>query len=276
MSMNKTPIMTRFHGVIPATLVLALMLATTRGRADEPSRPPDGYDRLVKPFFGQYCSKCHGEKKPKGGLRLDALGSDFATPASATHWTDIMDRINAGEMPPEGSPRPKPDEAAKVAEWIAAQLTEADASRNAGLGEKVSFRRLTREEYRNTIRDLLGVTCDVNDPGGLPEDPDWQGVERVGSVLTLSPSHVEKYLSTAEAALAEALPTGPKPPREVIHWSPFDLRWGYAWNAVARDYIAQDSPTRSASTSCRTMARPARPARARCSRSIRPANTTSA
>ena len=75
-----------------------------------------------------------------------------------------MDRINSGEMPPTKEPRPKAEEVARVAEWIAAQLTEAEAARQAATGEKVSFRRLSREEYRNTIRDLLGVTYDAERP----------------------------------------------------------------------------------------------------------------
>ena len=41
-------------------------------------------------------------------------------------------------------------------------------------------------------RQHLGlVTYDAKDPAGLPEDPDWQGFERIGSVLTISAAHVE-------------------------------------------------------------------------------------
>jgi hypothetical protein len=57
--------------------------------------------------------------------------------------------------------------------------------------------RLTREEYVNTMRDLIGVD-DATDPGGLLEDPEWNGFERLGSVLTLSPTHIEKYIEAAE------------------------------------------------------------------------------
>jgi len=65
---------------------------------------------------------------------------------------------------------------------------------------------LTRDEYANTIQDLLGVPFDATDPAGLPEDSEWHGFERIGSVLSVSPSHVEKYLAAAEAVLAEAFP----------------------------------------------------------------------
>ena len=182
------------------------------------------FEREVKPFLARHCLSCHGEKKQKGDLRVDLLEGKFGEPRMAGRWTEVMDRINSGEMPPENELRPKAEEVARVAEWIASQLTEAEAARQASTGEKVSFRRLSREEYRNTIRDLLGVSFDADDPTGLPEDPDWQGFERIGSVLTLSTAHVEKYLSAAETALDEAMRLGARPKREVIRWSASKMR----------------------------------------------------
>ena len=65
--------------------------------------------------------------------------------------------------------------------------------RQSSAGERVAFRKLTRDEYGNTIRDLLGVNFDVKAPSGLPEDPDWKGFERIGSVLTpVSYTHLEQ------------------------------------------------------------------------------------
>ena len=104
---------------------------------------------------------------------------------------------------------------------------------------QVAFRRLTREEYRNTIRDLLGVTYDVADPTGLPEDPDWHGFQRIGSVLTISPTHIEKYLTAAEAVLNEAVAVGPQPKRDAMHWDPFLLRSGFAWGSVQKEFGAR-------------------------------------
>ena len=187
--------------------------------------PGAGLDTVVKPFFTEHCAKCHGEKKHKGDLRVDTLTIDFDSPKIMGHWEEIMNRINSGDMPPDDvEKRPQPDDIARVAEWIAAQLREADSAKQSSAGERVAFRKLSREEYANTIRDLLGVTFDVADPAGLPEDPDWHGIQRIGSVLTLSPTHVEKYLAAAETVLNEALSLSPQPKRDVIHWSPFFLR----------------------------------------------------
>ena len=188
---------------MPPLRTIACILAASLGISAAAS---PGFDTVVKPFLAEHCVRCHGEKKQKGNLRLDTLSRDFAAPLSASHWADVMERISTGEMPPEDEPKPKVAEAARIAEWIAGQIKEGEKTRLARR-ERVTFHKLTREEYANTIRDLLGVNFDATDPTGLPEDPSWQGFERIGSVLSLSPAHVEKYFAAAEAVLNEALPT---------------------------------------------------------------------
>src|SRR5262249_8976941 len=143
----------------------------------------------------------------------------------AGRWGDVIERLNTGEMPPKGEPKPKPDESAKVVEWLTARLKEGEASRNSKR-DRVTFHKRTRDEYANAVRDLLGVRYDVSDPTGLPEDPNWHGFERIGSVLSLSPAHVEKYFAAAESILAEALPDK-APEKKVTRWTPFDCR---GWN----------------------------------------------
>ena len=203
-----------------ACFVLAGLLALTSARGGS---PPD-YDKAIKPFLAEHCDRCHGEKKHKGELRLDTLSRDFSLGASAMHWADVMDRISSGQMPPDDEPQPKAEEAARIVEWLAARLKEGESARMAQW-ERVTFYKLTREEYANTLFDLLGVHYDATDPTGLPEDPNWQGFERIGAVLSLSPAHVEKYFAAAEGALAEALPVAAAKPLN-LHWDALDLRGG--------------------------------------------------
>lgn len=157
-------------------------------------------------------------------MRLDTLSRDFLGGGSAGHWGDVLERISAAEMPPEDEPQPSSEESAKVVEWIAARLKEGEAARLAKR-ERVTFHRLTRDEYASTIFDLLGVRYDAADPTGLPEDGEWQGFERIGSVLSLSPSHVEKYFAAAESVLAEALPDKRAEPF-LVRRDAIDLRGG--------------------------------------------------
>ena len=125
-------------------------LGQTHGRAGAVS-----FDTVIKPFFAQHCARCHGEKKHEGDLRIDTLVIDFNSPKVMAHWEEIMNRLNSGDMPPEDEPRPRPEDSARVTAWIAGQLHEADVVRQASGTERVSFRKLSREEYANSIRDLL-------------------------------------------------------------------------------------------------------------------------
>ncbi len=167
----------------------------------------------IGPFFENNCYSCHGEKKQKGKFRLDQAPRESGAPGFEQPWSMALERITNGEMPPPEE-KQQPTQAARLqaAEWITDQLKLAEAQRLA-TSEKVSLRKLTREEYANTLRDLLGVTYEPADPGGLPEDPNWHGFERIGPVQTLSPAHIERYLAAAEMVMDEVLPTGaaPKP-----------------------------------------------------------------
>jgi hypothetical protein len=203
---------------VPILLALGVSLAS----AASPQAGASDFDKAIQPFLQEHCDRCHNEKKHKGEFRLDTLSHDFEHGGSAMHWADILDRISSGEMPPEEEKQPKAEEAAKIVEWLAARLKEGETARLAKR-ERVSFYKITREEYANTVRDLLGVHYDPTDPTGLSEDSEWQGFERIGSVLSISPSHVEKYFNAAETVLAEALP--PKPPVKFFkHKTALDLR----------------------------------------------------
>jgi hypothetical protein len=210
---------------------LAALIAIAAPCAATTPDSPDALAEFAKsaqPFFAEHCDRCHNDKKQKGDFRIDTLSREFHSGKDAGKWADLMDKIASGEMPPEDEKQPNPEERARILEWIAGKLKEGEAARLAKR-EKVSFHKLTREEYVNTIKDLLGVTYDAADPTGLSEDDAWNGFERIGSVLSLSPSHVEKHFAAAETILAEAFPE--KPPVKFIRRkdaielrSPLDLR----------------------------------------------------
>ncbi len=167
--------------------------------------PPAGLDPDVKVFFEEHCYDCHDATTQKGDFRMDTLSTQVGI-ENTPQWLEIMERISSGEMPPKKvKNRPKAHDSAKIVEWLATKMKEGESVRMASRAP-VSYNRLSRDEYVNTVRDLLGVRFNAADPGAFLEDPEWHGFERIGSVLTLSPSNVEKYLSAAETILAEAYP----------------------------------------------------------------------
>jgi mono/diheme cytochrome c family protein len=194
----------------PFLLTACLMLSSPAGLSAEPAGKlaPN-----VHRFLEMHCQKCHGKNKQEGDFRIDKLSPRVGL-EDTPQWIEIMERVNAGEMPPkEEKVQPTPDKKAEIVEWIATRMKEGEAIRMA-TRDRVSYRRLTREEYVYTVRDLIGVQYDATDPGGLLEDPEWHGFERIGSILTLSPSHIEKYIKAAEVVLSEAYPDTPVEYRE--------------------------------------------------------------
>jgi len=190
-----------------AAIAAACLLSSTSARDAEPGTtvPDAGFERTVKPFFATYCDRCHDAKTQEGKFRLDTLPRDFTDEASAQRWGEVLFRMNSGEMPPKDEPQPKPAELGHTATWISARLHEGEAARMAKRGP-VAHYRLSRDEYANTVYDLLGIQYDVNLPGAFNEDPRWHGFERVGSMLSLSPSHVDRYFKAAEEVLGRAFP----------------------------------------------------------------------
>jgi len=164
--------------------------------------------RAVEPheaFLEKHCARCHGPEKMKGELRIDRLSRDFKTGADATRWAEVIERVNAGEMPPKSEPKPTQQEIAGFVTKLDSLIKEGRASR-MGARSPVAHYRLSRKEYQNTIYDLLGVRYDPTKPGELNADSLWHGYERLGSELTLSPSHVDRYYRAAELILERAFP----------------------------------------------------------------------
>ena len=184
----------------PMTMLLLLMLfASTCLAADS---PPDEASTV---FFKTHCVRCHDAQKQEGNFRLDTLARDFVTQQAAERWAEVLFRINSGEMPPKSEAQPQAEELGKVTEWISTRLKEGEAARMARRGP-VTLYRLSRDEYAYTVFDLLGVHYDGKLPGGLNEDPRWHGFDRVGALLTLSPSHVDRYLRAADTVITRAFP----------------------------------------------------------------------
>lgn len=188
-------------------------------------QPSDG----VELYFREHCLRCHGEEKQKGDFRIDTLSRDFTLGGDAELWFEVVTRIGAGEMPPEDEPQPAAEESNRVMEWLASRIREGESARKAKRAP-VTHYRLSRDEYAHTVHDLLGIRYDTRAPGAFTEDPDWHGFERLGSELSLSPSHVEKYLKAAteivDLAFPDAKPFQVKTRRDAlaIDWHNADKR----------------------------------------------------
>lgn len=171
---------------------------------------PVGYEDVVRPFVAQNCLRCHGEKTAKAGYRIDRLSTDFSAPSAADGWKEVIDRINAGEMPPEEAPRPDPKQAAAFVEWVNRQLREVDLVAKKA-GGRIPMRRLNRDEYANTVRDLLTLDENLVRPltEELPADGTAEGFDRLGVALFFDQTQVERNLTVAAKVAGAAIVAEP-------------------------------------------------------------------
>jgi hypothetical protein len=68
----------------------------------------------------------------------------------------------------------------------------------------VTIRRLNRAEYKNTLRDLIGVDFDAD--AMLPPDDVGYGFDNIGDVLSISPMRMEKFIEAAMVAVNRGVP----------------------------------------------------------------------
>lgn len=154
------------------------------------------FKQTVAPFVQRYCLDCHGEAKQEAKLKLSEYDSLAAMAKEHRTWELVLERLAAGEMPPEDAERqPTPEERAAVVAWIKA-FREDVARRHAGDPGPVLARRLSNAEFDYTIRDLTGV--DIRPTREFPVDPaNEAGFDNSGESLTMSPALVKKYLAAA-------------------------------------------------------------------------------
>ena len=155
------------------------------------NKPPVISSKLA--LVEKYCVSCHNEEKNKGGLNLDAIRFEDVIQHSEV-WEKVITRLQARQMPPPGRTRPNDETYDAVLESLVESL-DAHAASHPRPGRVETFRRLTRTEYQNAIRDLLGVEVDA--ASLLPKDEESHGFDNV-TVGTLSPSLLDRYISAAQ------------------------------------------------------------------------------
>ena len=170
-------------------------------------------------FITQYCVTCHNQGLQTGGLVLEAadLGD---VGADAEIWEKVVRKLHGGLMPPPGARRPDRTTSAAFVSWLETQLDRAAAARpNPGRTE--TFHRLNRAEYRNAVRDLLGLDIDV--ASLLPADGSSYGFDNIAGVLQVPPTLMERYLTAAKNISRAAVGTPPSAPNYDVFRVPADL-----------------------------------------------------
>ncbi|HKD07845.1 MAG TPA: DUF1592 domain-containing protein [Bryobacteraceae bacterium] len=193
---------------------LALVFIPAAFAAPPPKVTVDaaGFEKNVKPILKNTCSGCHNASVTSGGVNLLPYLDASTVADDRASWDRIVQKIESGEMPPKGIPRPAQPQINALLTFVRGEFEKADAAVRPDPG-RVTAKRLNRNEYRNTIRDLL--TVDFRADKDFPTDDSGYGFDNIGDVLSTSPVLMEKYLNAAETIASRAMGADPLPKKPI-------------------------------------------------------------
>jgi hypothetical protein len=206
----------RTVGPMPILLLATAAMVALAGRATAAgvANGPEGRSRLAG-ILSDSCLECHDAGVEEGGVDLagllERLGRAVAptgTTGSPDHdtWVAVWKNLRAGTMPPADAPQPEPARRAEALALVEGEAFGLDPARpDPG---HVMLRRLNRDEYGRTVRDLVGFETKAAED--FPPEDTGYGFDTIGEVLSLSPLVVEKFMAAADR-VAEAVVVKARP-----------------------------------------------------------------
>lgn len=152
------------------------------------------FTHTIRPIIQQHCGDCHWGDDADADFNLEPFKTLDQLLVGRDKWKKVLLRVAAKEMPPEDLDPIPDDEHKRVMDWLDQLMNSVDCT-NINPG-RVTIRRLNRIEYRNTVKDLVGV--DYKTAQSFPGDDVGYGFDNIADVLSLPPILMEKYLQAAE------------------------------------------------------------------------------
>src|SRR5947208_677603 len=175
----------------------------------------DPFGQTIQPFMAKNCYGCHNPNLKTADLDLQSFKTVESVANDNATWTKVLQKIQSGEMPPKGLPRPDQQQVTAVTKWIESEFNREDKLVKPDPG-RITARRLNRAEYNNTVRDLLGV--DFHPADDFPPDDTGFGFDNIGATLSMNPTLMKKYLAAAEKVARTAVfGVEAMPPERVPH-----------------------------------------------------------
>lgn len=153
-------------------------------------------------FLKSNCQACHQGASPAGGFAVQQVATADSMRTRPEQWNKLALRVRHGEMPPKAAPMPPAADRERFLAWTDTTLRAAVCAAGPVAG-RTPARRLNRDEYAATVRDLLDLQTDLTN--FLPsEGAGGEGFDNAGETLFLTPLHAEKYMDAAKFALDAA------------------------------------------------------------------------
>lgn len=172
---------------------------------------PEHFDQEIAPLLARHCLECHNSGKKKGKVDLSSRQAVFPGPdpdsplvvAGDPGNSLLIEVIESGEMPKDRPPLTE-RELALLKTWIdrgaawGQEHLDFEVLTGAASSSENLLRRLTRDEYIETVRQVLGVSIEKEARELLPPDLRADGFSNTSYNLTVDLSHVEAFARLAE------------------------------------------------------------------------------
>jgi mono/diheme cytochrome c family protein len=180
------------------TLLLIGMIAAIPATAQQPFG-----EKEAQAAVKTSCLACHRGKAAAARLDLTLFASGKPMDGQPRKWLRVLTRVRNGDMPPQNAPALEANVREGLVNWLDHTLRSAACADGIAPGPAL-MRRLNRNEYSATARDLLNIP--INAAHALPADgAGGEGFDNAAETLFLSPMHAEKYLEAAKLAIEYAL-----------------------------------------------------------------------
>lgn len=174
------------------------------------------FDTEILPRLKTACFDCHDQDASSGDLNLEALVAKRPFVVNRTDWLNVIEQLKVSSMPPADAEQPTDADRRAVLGWLTDQIENFDYTtiRRAGV---VPAKRLTHDEYNNTVRDLVGI--DLRPADRFPTDlTASSGFENSANSLFIQPVTLERYVGAAEAIVQTAWPMAPTSKEHESAW----------------------------------------------------------
>lgn len=171
------------------------------------NRLSENQQAILQDFIVSHCTDCHSSAERLGDFDIESIVFP-SDPSNSAAWEKVVRRLQTRQMPPAEMPRPTDADYDEVLTVLESTLDQI-AAQHPRPGTTETFRRLTRTEYQNAIRDLLTLAVDVQEL--VPPDEGSHGFDNV-TVGNLTPSLLNRYITAAQKISRLAVGGSPKSP----------------------------------------------------------------
>ena len=162
-------------------------------------QPVPSYEQDIRPVLAAKCNQCHNTNSPKAGVNLDNYKEVGRVIKDGAFWLKVLDQIKTRSMPPKSEPALTSAEYSKLVDGLNSILQQSLQDHTPG---RVVIRRLSHNEYRYTVLDLLNVDFDAK--AYFPSDGSGGGgFDNQGGALFFTPLKLERYYDAADQVISE-------------------------------------------------------------------------